>query len=278
MMLRYYRLVRGHKRPWRFVVARLLMAARISHWITIQQRGFRLRFHRANLASQLWIDPDEREQALRFFRDYLKAGDVVVDVGANIGDTALASAVQVGVTGRVVALEPHPRVFQYLRENVALNHLGQVELLNVAAGATPSTGRLSDDRRDDMNRIDAGAIPVPVIRLDDVTHALGTVALLKIDVEGYEKFVLEGARALLGRTECVYIEVAESHFAEFGYAVRDVLRLLQDAGLRLLHVPELGSVVGISADFQVSNVINVIAVRDVDRFVARTGWRFREAL
>ena len=271
-MKNYWKLVRGHARPARFVAARLLMATGACRFLTIQQRGFAIRFHRANLSSQLWIDPHGRDEALSFFRDYLKPGDRVVDVGANIGDTVLTAAMMVGRSGSVIGLEPHPGTFRFLRENVALNGARNVELHNVAAGSASGAARLSDDRRDDMNRIDGGSLPVTVQRLDDLITSPDPIALLKVDVEGYEKFVFEGAPGVLKRTRCVHFEVSSLHFARFGYATRDVLALLGDAGFALFRLSGPRAFMAITSTFDTEAFENLLALRDPAEFSRRTGW------
>lgn len=271
-MKNYWKLVRGHAHPARFVAARLLMATGACRLFTIRQRGFVLRFHPANLPSQLWIDPAGREDALAFFRDYLKAGDRVVDVGANVGDTVLAAAVQVGPAGHVIGIEPHPRTFRFLRENIALNAAANVEVINVAVGAIAGTARFSDDRRDDMNRIDGGRLEVPVKRLDDLITGRDPIALLKVDVEGYEKFVFAGGRDLLERVQCVHFEVSSLHFPRFGYATRDLLALLCDAGFALFRLSGPRQIAPIDTTFDTERFENLVAVRDAAEFVRRTGW------
>jgi len=253
-------------------MARLLMATGACRWLTIQQRGFLLRFHPANLSSQLWIDPHERDDSLELFRAYLEPGDRVVDVGANIGHTVLAAAVQVGRSGHVVAIEPHPRTFAFLEENVALNTACQVELFNVAVGAQSASASFSDDRRDDMNRIDGGTLRVPVRQLDELVADLSPIALLKVDVEGYEKFVFEGAAALLRRTQCVLFEVSRLHFSRFGYTVHDLLVRLESAGFGLFRQAAPDRIVPITTAFDSEGCENLIAVRDLDDFTRRTGW------
>lgn len=271
-MKNYWAIVRGHPRPRRFLAARLLMATGLCRLFTIEQRGFVLRFHPANLSSQLWIDPHGRDEALSFFREYLKPGDCVVDVGANVGDTVLTAAGQVGATGSVIGIEPHPRTFRFLQENVALNRAGSVRLINVAAGAVAGTARFSDDRRDDMNRIDGGALEVPVKRLDDVITDRGPIALLKVDVEGYEKYVFDGAPAVLARTRLVYFEVSSMHFPRFGYHTRDLLTLLQQAGFSLFRISGRREVAPIAVTFDTEPFENLLAVRDLSEFLQRTGW------
>ena len=257
-------------------MARLLMATGACRRFTIQQRGFVLRFHPANLSSQLWIDPRERDDSLELFHAYLKAGDRVVDVGANIGHTVLAAAVQVGESGRVFAFEPHPRTFAFLQENLALNNVANVESQNVAAGAAEGSALFSDDRRDDMNRIDGGPLRVPVKPLDALVPPTGSIALLKVDVEGYEKYVLEGATGVLSRTACVYFEVSHAHFSRFGYTIRDLLAVLEGAGFRLLRPESSNQFSTVTTAFDTDGCENLIAVRDAADFARRTGWSQRQ--
>lgn len=271
-MRNYWKLIRGHPRPRRFLAARLLMATGACRFFTIGQPGFKVRFHPANLSSQLWVDPHGRDEALAFFREYLKPGDLVVDVGANIGDTVLAASTQVGAAGRVIAIEPHPRTFEFLQDNIALNHATNIEAINVAAGAAPGIARFSDDRRDDMNRIDGGSLSVRVARLDDLVTQSGDIALLKVDVEGYEKFVFDGAPALLGRTCCVHFEVSSLHFPRFGYTTRDLLTVLEGSGFLLFRLPGPRQFTPVTAAFDTEPFENLLALRDVPDFVRRTGW------
>ena len=251
------------------------MATGACRFITIKQRGYRLRFHAANLSSQLWIDPQGRDAALAFFRDYLKPGDTVIDVGANVGDTVLTSATRVGPEGHVIGIEAHPRTFTFLQENVNLNGLANVTLVNSAVGASSGNVRFSNDRRDDMNRIDGGDLEVGMARVDDFVGNTDAIALMKIDVEGYEKFVLEGAAQTLSRTACVHIEVSALHFRRFGYTTRAVLDLLTGSGLQLFRLLEPNGLVAVSADFDPELFENVVALRNIEDFARRTGWELQ---
>jgi len=253
------------------------MTTGLCRLFTIRQRGYHLRFHPSNLSSQLWIDPEERQEALRFFRDYLKLGDRVVDVGANIGDTVLTAATQVGIAGHVTGFEPHPRTFRFLQDNIQLNRAANVELINCAVGASAGIVRFSDNRRDDMNRVDGGDVSVSIMRLDMCLPDTLPVALLKIDVEGYEKFVLEGAGRVLEQALCIHFEVCASHFRRFGYSTSELLRLLCERGFRLFRLHEPRGLVSITVEYDTDSFENLIALRDVDDFRRRTGWVVQEA-
>lgn len=72
-MKNYLAILRKQEKPLRFLTGRLLVATGLCRLFVIQQTGYQLHFHPANLACQLWINPHQREDALVFFRDYLKS-------------------------------------------------------------------------------------------------------------------------------------------------------------------------------------------------------------
>lgn len=269
--------LRKHKHPLRFLAGRVLVKSGFCSRLTIPQRGFRLRFYPSNLSEQLWVDRSWREQELRLIRAFLRNGDQVIDVGANIGDTALTAALKVGAEGRVWAIEAHPRTYSFLMGNLALNRAKNILALNAAAAAEPGSLSFSDDRRDDMNRV-AGAdmrsraINVEARRLDDLVPHRGPIDLLKVDVEGYELQVLLGAPDILRDTRCIFFEVAESHFRYFGYNIGTVLELLLGQGFTLLRPVSETVAVRIGADFRTDRVENLLAVRNLDDFASRCGW------
>lgn len=253
------------------------MATGICNWFTIRQRNYVLRFHDANLSSQLWIDPTFREKELEFFRDYLKPGDRVIDVGANIGDTVLTASLQVGPTGEVLAIEAHPRTFGFLRQNIELNNAANVTLINSAVGAEPGRIFFSDDRRDDMNRVQGDrGLEMAIRPLDTIVQGRRPVALLKIDVEGYEKFVLEGASEILAVTECVYFEVSAAHFDRFGYTTRDLLELLLSQDFKIFRISRSNELTAILRCFDTNGYENLVAVRSVSSFASRSHWIVHE--
>ena len=273
-MKRYWQILRSQPRPVLFLLSRLLMRTGLCRLFLIRQPGFVLRFYPSALSATLWMAPDDRHADADFLRAYLRPGDVAIDVGANIGGTALAAAAAVGERGRVIAFEPHPRTFRYLLGNLALNHAGNVRPHNLALGKASGTVRFANRGSDDQHSVVAGCdgIEVRVERLDGVLAGQGPIALLKIDVEGYERFVLQGAEGLLGGTACVYFEVDEAHFARHGYATDDLLGLLRRAGYTILRLEEGRRVARVPAGFTATACENLIAVRSVPDFLRRTGF------
>ncbi len=277
-----YETLRRQRHPARFLAGLALLRSGACRLFVMRRAGVRLRFYPSSVSMLSWVDPDARAEDHAFLRDVLRPGDVVVDVGANVGTLALAAARLVGPAGRVHAVEAHPRIFSYLQGNARLNGFDNVALYNVALGEGDGVVRFSDSARDDSaNSVVAGAGPAPfevaVRRLDDVAPRDVAIGLLKLDVEGYEKFVLEGGADVLARTRCVYIEAYDEHAAKFGYAVADLWRLLAGAGFRVFR-PEPGRRLRpVDPAGGSPRCDNFVALRDVDAFAARTGYRLSEA-
>lgn len=146
------------------------------------------------------------EQEVRLFSQIIKPGHTVVEVGANIGAQTVPLAKLVGDLGEVHAFEPQPVIFQNLCANIALNSLQNVHTYSQAAGHASGYATLPPvdyTRPGNFGGIelqDQGqGTTVAVVRLDDVLADLPHVRLLKLDVEGWEQSVLEGAPDLIAR-------------------------------------------------------------------------------
>ena len=273
MLRRYLGLLRLQKRPVRFLVSRVLLYSGLSRWLVIEKRGFRLRFYPTNASAQQWVDPyhvhdkehGDREES--FFRRYLRPGDVVVDVGANFGLTALAAFSAIGPTGQVHAFEPHPRIFRFLLGNIELNGAGSVvKAYNLALGNRHGSVFLTDSRADDQNTVSKAptGIRVPLSTLDEAVAALPHIALLKIDVEGYEKFVLEGATETLRRVDCVYFEAYSANYAQHGYELGEIMDFLAAKGLEVRRIGAVNSSTFVRPGETFTEPENLVAVRDLD--------------
>lgn len=272
-MRNYLTIIGSQRRPFRFLTSRVLMALGLCRLLTIRQEGFRLRFYPSSMSATLWVAPRDRQRDEQFFRRYLRPGDILIDVGANIGTLSIIGALTVGPTGRVFAVEAHPRTSAFLRGNIALNGLTNIEVLLCALGIRTGTARLTDRRSDDQNRMTTdGGVEVPLRRLDDLRLPEGEISLLKIDVEGYEMPVLEGGAGVLERTQCVYFESWDRHFSTFGYSTGDVLALLAGAGFTCLRRTDDASLRVVAPDYRSLRCENLLAVRSIPRFCERTGW------
>ena len=114
---------------------------------------------------------------------------------------------------------------------------------------------------------------MPAQRLDHFGEKYEKVALVKIDVEGYEKFVVSGGAATLRRTECVYFEVSDKNFQSYGYRISALFEQLTDMGFLLFVQTGPTILKSINdTDGMPLGENNVFAIRHVEDFVKRTGW------
>jgi FkbM family methyltransferase len=134
----------------------------------------------------------------------LRFGDVVFDVGANVGVyTGLAAAV-VGSAGHVYAFEPGPDNLSNLHRRFGATT--NVTVIAAAVSDRPGTATLFTDRRDSRRHSlssanvgkDGHAITVQQVCLDDYCHALKRLDVIKIDAQGAELAILHGARRAIG--------------------------------------------------------------------------------
>lgn len=254
------------KRPARFLMSRLLWRTGLCRFLTIRRPNYRLRFYPTAVSAQLWAHPDGFNSDEDFFARFLRAGHVVVDVGANVGTLALTAATLVGHEGHVYAIEAHPATFRYLLGNLRFNRATNVTPWNFAAGREPALVRLSEGASDEQNAVarDGGHAGVQVQQkpLDDLDVRGDIVDLLKIDVEGYEKNVLEGATALLRRTRCVFFESFAENYRRFNYGLEDVLDILEAAGFAVYRFED-DAIVPVGRGYESLQCENLVALKDI---------------
>ena len=168
---------------------------------------------------------------------YLKAGDVYVDVGANIGYYTVVAAERVGALGKVIAYEPNPANYTLLQHNVALNQLPQVQLFPYALYDQDAEGTLflSGDNFGD-HRIyaaeearDSHAITL-VHGAEHLRPLTEKINFLKIDTQGAEFFVLNGLKSLILQNRAhlhMIVEFCPYGIRHSGADAHEVVRLLE---------------------------------------------------
>lgn len=176
------------------------------------------------------IDPRYRAQMhpqydtnlAKFLMPRIRPGQVCLDVGANIGAWVLQFAYAVGPTGKVFAFEPNPAAREVLLRHVKLNRLESiVEVVPLAVGAAPGHVELFAAGADGMTRVGeanplvadkARQVTVEIVRLDDWCRARGVCPdWLFLDVEGFERHALAGAREIIKERGAELGIVLETH-------------------------------------------------------------------
>ena len=174
------------------------------------------------------------ESEIELFASLVVPGDVVVDVGANIGTHTVFFGKHVGPEGRVVAMEPQRFVYGLLVANVAANGLANVECL--LAAASDEEGTVAIPVVDPRRSCNFGAIGVAVdarsrsgateaVRATTIDAlALERCSLVKVDVEGLETLVLSGAARTIARLQPILF-VENNTVERSGEVIRAVTAL-----------------------------------------------------
>ena len=165
------------------------------------------------------------------------ADGILIDAGANIGNHTVFFA-KFFSPKRVYAFEPQPKVFEVLEKNIALNALtSQVSLVNAALGATTGRSSLSRARADNLGAASFAQEAhgdFPLTTLDTIVPKSehGRITFIKIDVEGNELAVLQGAQSILAKSRpLLWVEVLprnkgaiDDDLAALGYSSRQLNR------------------------------------------------------
>jgi FkbM family methyltransferase len=174
-------------------------------------------------------------QKQQFVADALRPGQIVYDVGANVGLYSLLASGAVGPQGRVFAFEPVTENIHYLERHLALNGISNCSIVRAAVCAQDGKRQFdfSDDRS--RGRLSAdGSECVPTIRLDSFLaedRERRRPHFVKIDAEGGEAQVLEGAVSLLKESSLIVSVATHSPeldvycnklLTSLGYSVRPI--------------------------------------------------------
>jgi FkbM family methyltransferase len=170
----------------------------------------------------------------------VQPGWTVVDGGANVGYYTLLLSQCVGPSGQVFAFEPDPKNFEYLLGNLRANRCTNVQVLQAALSDRAGTSAFATDRfRAEghlvtSSRPPAGTIEVKMIRLDEflAEHAVPSVHLVKLDVEGGEVRVLRGMSGVAAASPQLRLVVECNPWAlrRMGFSTNDLLAAVHALG------------------------------------------------
>ncbi len=190
--------------------------------------------------AMVWLGLEETRD-LRAFRDLIKPGAYFVDVGANIGLWTLAACRVVGENGRVIGFEPNPATFTKLQRNVVLNACaGRCEIVPSAVSNRSGDVWLSTPDEHNLSQVtgqgEDDTVKIRAVSLDG--YLLDKLRLerldgIKIDVEGWEQYVLEGASRILEQYHPWVITEFNPHTAAVSrIADWDVYAFFSDKGYK----------------------------------------------
>ena len=178
-----------------------------------------------------------------YYKNILRDGDVVIDIGANVGTHALLASHLVGPRGRVHAIEASPSIFRQLERNLRASHAHNVTAYNVAVLDRPQTvpiflydssnlGKTTTIPSEGLkpNFTKEGMIegrPLSdIVSLDEIRAA----RLIKIDVEGAEWLVIKGINdilPILRRDAQIIVEFTSLTFSDFAISPDEFLKVFE---------------------------------------------------
>jgi len=187
------------------------------------------------IGKSLEVYGEYSELEVALWRKLLKPGDSVIDVGANIGTLTLALADIVGEEGHVTAFEPQPETAELLQRNVAGDH--RISAWSYALGST--TGKIRVPSLANVGHKNYGGVEIGKGELEVDIKTLDEVAIqvnfIKIDVEGMEVEVLNGAKTTIEQFRpLLYLENHPGHSGQ------ELLRMVRALKYRVWdHQPRL---------------------------------------
>ena len=189
-----------------------------------------------------WLGSYEHDHQIVLARS-IHPGDVVYDIGANVGFYTLLASRLVGTTGRVVAFEPVPENIAFLKQHLEINQVTNVEIVKAAVSDRSGQASLKPWKSSSGWRIaDDGELNVTAVCLDELVAAaqLPPPNLIKMDIEGAETLALKGGAETLATHHpeiflathgnptheacCSFLEQLNYHHTEIGAGYYPELR------------------------------------------------------
>ena len=175
-----------------------------------------------------------------------KNGDTVIDVGAGIGDDVVAFSRMVGVTGRVIAIEAHPRTYRCLVKTIEANKIGNVIAINAAVSDSEGCISISDTDNLLSNSTQNGnrTISVQAKTLENIIAETDSnrIDLIKMNIEGAETRALAGMTSVLINTPHIVVSChdfkANRGEGEEFRTYTDVCKALLASNYKLSNRPE----------------------------------------
>ncbi len=164
----------------------------------------------------------------------VEKGNTVLDIGTNIGEVALNLAKLVGSSGVVHTFEPDPFVFSKLSKNYSLNTFTNIYLNNFALGDAEGELTISAEVNNNRGgtRVSSSSNEGNTVRVTTVDHyadclGINKIDVIKIDVEGYELKVLQGAMNSLRKFRpALFIEINEANLNAQGDSASALIAFL----------------------------------------------------
>jgi FkbM family methyltransferase len=216
------------------------------------QNIFKIRLYKDSyLSEEIYANKFEMDEA-QFISDFLKEGDIFIDIGANIGLYSLMAARRVGSQGIVYSFEPTSITYRRLSDNIRINRFKNIIPVNMALSDKNGNFEMnvSCDGFDGWNSftqvIRGSKSRTEMVETSTVDNFFSDdrvwnrISLIKIDVEGWEKFVILGGVEHFKRPESpvLIIEFVDQNTINAGYTCQELYQLLVSFGYTLYSIKD----------------------------------------
>ncbi|MDT8412163.1 MAG: FkbM family methyltransferase [Vicingaceae bacterium] len=237
------------------------------------EKCIKIKLYSDSYLSYLILRGTFENDEIRFVKKILNEKFIFFDIGANVGLFSLIAARRVRV---VYSFEPTPKVYERLKENIKLNDFKNIFPHNLALSNKQGVSSLhlnEDSSLDAWNKLSSSndinksniTIDVKTVRLDDFLREqsikLSEDIFIKIDVEGWEKYVLEGAKNLLKEGNPIFlIEFNDDNFNQNNYNGMYLIDYLEKFGFKFYEFSDKG--IALHKTKQVYSYTNLIATKE----------------
>jgi len=208
----------------------------------------------AAISKSIFLDRDWEPSESNLFYNNISEGDIVLDIGAHIGWYSLLASERVGKEGRVYSFEPEPQSFNILLKNIKLNHITNVVPVNKALSNSSGSKKLylnlykKGPATYQMWPVDhVKSISVDVVVLDEYLKNKH-VDVIKIDVEGFEVKVFQGAEKVLSENPelIIFSEFWPEGLRKAGNSLEEYINIISKHGFSIQKIVENGEPAKIS--------------------------------
>ena len=219
---------------------------------TVQGSKMKLDLNDKGISKDLAVDGTREPESTNAIQNFIREGDVVVDIGANLGYYALLESRIVGGSGIVYAIEPSPDNIDALKENIKLNGYTNIECFTIGIGDKEEIAKMFMSPHSNLNSLviqknkkTIGNIDIQITTLDNFLKGKKQPDFIRMDVEGYEYNIIKGMKGLLNSKKPlkIFMEL-HPHIMEKDKTIF-VLKSLMESGFeikkatRCFTVPEM---------------------------------------
>ncbi|HEU5052178.1 MAG TPA: FkbM family methyltransferase [Hanamia sp.] len=168
----------------------------------------------ANWSNPLVMQITPKAEMVHFFKQFINQGDLVIDIGANIGDTTVPMAFAAGSVGLTLAFDPNPLAFKILEKNASLNtKLTNIkpipfaiskedqEYFFISSEASFGNGAISSSRESIHGKFihdkKVKGVNLEKFLSENYNDWLPKLSFIKVDAEGYDKEIIKSISGLI---------------------------------------------------------------------------------